>query len=151
VGLYSNVSGELDDPAGGETPQRDWLVDQLQTAPDDTCLIVAVHHPVYSLTKRGGVEPVREAPEHAISASGRVPDAVLTGHDHNYQRFTRKHDGRRIPYLVVGAGGFAGYDALTDVDTSLTPAQGVRLKAYNDERPGFLRLAVTATTLTGEY
>jgi hypothetical protein len=150
VGLYSNVSGELDDPDSRETTQRDWLVEELRTAPDGKCLVMAVHHPVYSLTKRGGNEPVQEALEHAISVSGRVPDAVFMGHDHNYQRFTRKRQGRRIPYLVVGAGGYAGYD-LTEVDDSLSPPPGVKLKAYDDDRPGFLRLAVTVTTLTGEY
>jgi hypothetical protein len=32
---------------------------------------------------------------------------VLSGHAHLYQRFTRKVDGREIPYIVCGSGGFA--------------------------------------------
>lgn len=151
VGLYSNVSGELDNTDNGETTQRDWLIGELQTAPPDKCLVVAVHHPVYSLTKRGGAIRVEEALEDAMSESGRVPDAVFTAHEHNYQRFTRKQEGRRIPYLVVGAGGKAGYDDLKEVKDEFAPPDGVKLKAFNDTRPGFGRLTVTAATLTWEY
>lgn len=70
IGLYSNVSGELDNTDKGETTQRDWLVEQLKTAPADRCLIVAVHHPVYSFGKHGGIVRVREALDHAMDESG---------------------------------------------------------------------------------
>jgi hypothetical protein len=80
-----------------------------------------------------------------------VPDAVFSGHDHCYQRFTLKHDGRHVPVVVAGAGGFATYDDLTPVKLHRFLPENVRLKAYNDKRPGFLRLTVTAETLQGEY
>ena len=54
VGLYSNVSGELDNTDQGGTEQADWLAEELKTAPADRCLIVAVHHPIYSFGKHGG-------------------------------------------------------------------------------------------------
>src|SRR5262249_7258833 len=54
IGLYSNVSGALDDPKGDAAPQRDWLTEQLRSAPPDWCLLLAVHHPLYSLGKHGG-------------------------------------------------------------------------------------------------
>jgi calcineurin-like phosphoesterase family protein len=151
VGLYSNVSGELDNTDQGGTEQADWLAEELKTAPADLCLIVAVHHPIYSFGKHGGTARVRDALEQAIDRSGRAPDAVLTGHDHCYQRFTRKREGRRIPVLVVGAGGFAGYDDLTRVDAKTEPFPDVKLEAYEDEHPGFLRLTVSRDSLTGEY
>ena len=72
VGLYSNVSGELDNTDKRETTQRDWLVEQLRTAPAGQCLIVAVHHPVYSFGKHGGTVRVREALDYAMSTSGRA-------------------------------------------------------------------------------
>ncbi len=90
-------------------------------------------------------------PPQAIDRSGRAPDAVLTGHDHCYQRFTRKREGRRIPVLVVGAGGFAGYNDLTRVDAKTEPFPDVKLEVYEDEHPGFLRLTVSRDSLTGEY
>jgi hypothetical protein len=151
VGLYSNVSGELDDTEGQATPQRDWLTEELKTAPRNKCLLVAVHHPIYSLGKHGGTKIIADALEHAMDNSGRMPDAVLTGHDHCYQRFTRKRQGWRIPFLVVGAGGFAGYDDMTKVKSSLAPPEDVRLEAYDDDRPGFLSLMITDKELSGEY
>jgi hypothetical protein len=151
IGLYSNVSGALDDPDKTETPQGDWLTEQLRSAPEERCLVLAVHHPLYSLGKHGGTDPVREAIEHAMSDSGRMPDAIFTAHDHCYQRFTLKREGWRIPVLVVGAGGFATYDDLTRIKLHHELPEGVRLEAYNDQKPGFLRLSVTDETLSGEY
>jgi hypothetical protein len=86
-----------------------------------------------------------------MGASGRAPDAVLTAHDHCYQRFTRKHEGRRIPVLVNGAGGFAGYNDLTRVNAHMQPLPDVKFEEYEDEHPGFLRLTVEPEKLTGEY
>jgi hypothetical protein len=151
VGLYSNVSGALDDPDGESTPQEGWLTEELRTVPADQCLLLAVHHPLYSLGKHGGTEPVRAAVLRAVRASGRVPDGILTGHDHCYQRFTLKLDGRQVPVVVAGAGGFATYDDLTRVKEDGDLPDGVKLEAYNDKRPGFLRLTVSAERLTGEY
>jgi hypothetical protein len=151
IGLYSNVSGALDDPDGSATPQRDWLTEQLRTAPSDRCLLLAVHHPIYSLGKHGGTAPVREAVLRAISDSGRVPDAVFAGHEHNYQRFTWKLQGRHVPVIVAGAGGFATYDDITQVDEERPLPADVKLEAFNDKRPGFLRLTITPETLRCEY
>jgi hypothetical protein len=151
VGLYSNLSGELDDADSQVRTQRDWLTEELSEAPSGKCLIVAVHHPIYSLGKHGGTKAIAQDLEHAMKASGRMPDAVFTGHDHCYQRFTRKRDGGRIPVLVVGAGGFAGYDDMTKIKSSLPPPKNVRLEAYEDTRPGFLRVTITQDELTGEY
>jgi hypothetical protein len=52
---------------------------------------------------------------------------------------------------VNGTAGFATHDDLTAVKTNRPLPQGVRLEAYNDKRPGFLRLSVTGERLTGEY
>ncbi len=37
--------------------------------------------------------------------TGVYPHAVLSGHAHNYQRFTRLEPGRETPYVVAGMGG----------------------------------------------
>jgi hypothetical protein len=150
IGLYSNVSGELDNTDARATAQRDWLAEELRTAPADRCLLVAVHHPIYSLGSHGPTRRVAQALDDAVKAGGRVPDAVLSGHYHNYQRFTRKFDGRDVPYLVVGAGGMAGYD-LSRVHKHRGPGEGVKLEHHNHQRPGFLRLGVTPDRLVGEY
>jgi hypothetical protein len=36
-----------------------------------------------------------------------IPDAIFTAHVHNYQRFTRIHNGdKKVPYIVAGAGEY---------------------------------------------
>ena len=43
----------------------------------------------------------------AFQSSERTPDLVLSGHVHDYQRFTRTMaDGRKVPYVVIGNGGY---------------------------------------------
>jgi hypothetical protein len=40
--------------------------------------------------------------------TGMWPHAFLSGHAHNYQRFTRtRKDGTQIPYVICGNGGHA--------------------------------------------
>lgn len=106
IGLYSNVDGLLD--ARGTTQQLSWLIDQLKQAPRDKWLIVAVHHPCFSLDDfHGGYPEILSALDSAFAKAGRNPDAVLSGHVHNYQRFARNMGGVSVPYIVAGNGGFA--------------------------------------------
>jgi hypothetical protein len=165
IGLYSNVDGSLD--GRGTNEQQRWLEGQLKAASPDACLIVAVHHPPYSLDRtHGGSPDVGLALDRAIRASGRFPDAVLSGHVHSYQRFTRDADGRQIPYVVAGAGGYANTTKLMhqlQLDKARKPIPtghpfqttetDVVLNAYNTTDPGFLRLTVDdkKKTLVGEY
>jgi hypothetical protein len=162
VGLYSNVDGSLD--GRGSFEQQQWLHDQFRAAPQDRCLIVTVHHPPYSLDRpHGGSPDIVTALEQAMTDTGRVPDAVFSGHVHSYQRFTRTRNGRQIPYVVAGAGGYANTPKLMH-QLQTNPADKSKIKppfkttepdivlaAYNDEEPGFLRLTIDAKTLTTEY
>ncbi|HUP03032.1 MAG TPA: metallophosphoesterase, partial [Bryobacteraceae bacterium] len=159
VGLYSNIDGSLDKETGG--PQEAWLTAQLKGA-SGKCLIVAVHHAPYSLDgPHGGYPLILESLDNAIAASGRVPDMVLSGHVHNYQRFSRSLNGREIPYIIAGAGGYAHnakamHKLQTDNGKQITaPFQtthkDVQLVKFNQSDPGFLKIAVTAAELTAEY
>ncbi len=107
IGLYSNVEGTLD--ARGTYEQHRWLEDQLHTAAKSDCFIlVAVHHPPYSLDRtHGGSPDIAAALDEAMRTTGVKPHAVVSGHVHDYQRFTRALDGRQIPYIVDGRGGYA--------------------------------------------
>jgi calcineurin-like phosphoesterase family protein len=59
------------------------------------------HHPPVSIdSKHGGSERLARDIDIASRAAGFWPDAVLSGHAHLYQRFTRRVDGREIPYVV---------------------------------------------------
>jgi len=161
VGLYSNVDGLLDRRGGNE--QQLWLQGQLASAPGDKCLLLAVHHPPYSLDAiKGGAPDIGDALDHAFAAAGRVPDAVFSGHVHSYQRFTRVLNGRQIPYIVAGAGGYANTARLmhklqTEPSGAPLPAgfqttvAGVTLEGFNDTEPGFLRITIDSKTLLSEY
>jgi len=159
IGLYSNVEGSLD--ARGRADQQQYLETQMKSAPKDKKLLITVHHPPFSLdSAHGGCPDILNAIDRAISVSGRMPDAVLSGHVHNYQRFSREVNGRKIPYVVAGAGGYADDDrsmhklqkALKNKNTPFdTTFRGVALESYQEEQPGFLRVTVDPETITFEY
>jgi hypothetical protein len=69
-------------------------------------VIVACHHPPASAdTTHGGTTGLANDLDRAFTAAGLWPDAILSGHAHIYQRFSRSADGREIPYVVAGSGG----------------------------------------------
>jgi hypothetical protein len=159
VGLYSNVEGSLD--ARGRNDQQAYLEQQMAAAPKDARLVVTVHHPPYSLdSAHGGTPDILIAIDRAIQASGRLPDAVLSGHVHNYQRFTRTVRGKEIPYIVAGAGGYANtarsmhkmQKELLDVELPYqTTHPDVQLESFQQDEPGFLRVTVDGKELTFDY
>jgi predicted phosphodiesterase len=164
IGLYSNVDGLLD-PIGGRQ-QEAWYADQLRAADPNKCLLVAVHHPWYSLdVAHGGYPDILAAMDEAAQAANRYPDVVLTGHVHDYQRFTRTlPNGSEIPHIIAGSGGYAATEKATHklqrdpehgnapiTATFPTDVHGVTLEAYNECDGGFLRLTVDANTLECEY
>ena len=75
-------------------------------------VVAAVHGGFLSVTDQGvtilaEVAELADDIDTAARAAGFWPDAVLSGHAHLYQRYTRRVDGRQIPYIVAGSGGFA--------------------------------------------
>jgi hypothetical protein len=150
VGLYTNVpeGGQLDDD------QIAWLRSELADAPEDAALIVAMHHPIYSAESvHSGSAYLGEVLEGAVAQSGRVPDLVLAGHVHNYQRFVRTWHDRQVPFIVAGAGGYWHLHPIMK-SAQQTPWQAlpdVTLETYKKDRHGYLRLTVTSGAITGEY
>lgn len=149
VSLYTNV------PSGGhlEPAQTDWLTTELQAAATDKPLIVGLHHPPYSIdAHHGGSAKMGTALDAAFTAAGRIPDLVLSGHVHDYQRFTRTLDGKPIAYIVSGNGG---YHNLHQFAKGATPgeavATGVTFEFGDASRYGFLELTVDRGTISGEY
>src|SRR5207247_4561948 len=91
IGLYTNC------PEHGvvEQDQADWFRAELEAAANDRALIVALHHPPYSAdAHHGASEPMRTLLKKVFTDSGRTPDLVLSGHVHNYQRFTAPETGK---------------------------------------------------------
>ena len=118
VALYSNVAdgpGYISDPNVIGAAQLDWLgqtlkdLAALRKAGPRKAFIIAVHHPPFS---GGGHSPspaMLKDIDTACQAAGIMPDAVISGHSHNYQRFTRivpfHGVNMQIPYYVAGCSG----------------------------------------------
>ena len=162
VGLYTNV---LEGPGvissqGGKYPildgddQLDFLKAELQRlAParkaGERAVIIACHHPPVSVdAKHGGTTGLADDIDTAARAAGFWPDAVLSGHAHLYQRYTRRVDGREIPYVVSGSGGFAATPPVGGL-----PKAPITVGEYTLVNPpivefGYLTLTVELTATT---
>jgi len=97
----------------------------------------------------------------ACAETGVWPHAVLSGHAHNYQRFTRYYDGRETPFVISGNGGHA-HSRLTrkGIPTIRVPVKQptlsngkdeVTFDSYDDQDFGYLRIIVNAKQLRIEY
>ena len=118
IGLFSNGGEQEGVIRGGVVgdAQYNFLVQQLQavkaarTASNRPALIVAMHHPPFSGGGgHSGSTSMLADLDAAFTQAQIGPDAVLSGHAHVYQRFTRtvKIAGQsmQVPYVVVGTGG----------------------------------------------
>ncbi len=155
IGLYTNV------PEGGwmDNNQIAWLQSELTTASQDKAVIVSMHHPTYSADiYHSGSAYMHTVLDQAIQNSGRVPDVVFAGHVHNYQRYTRTLNGRAIPYIVAGAGGYYNLHTMQQVQGAPLPTPyplpdepGVVLESYCDDHHGYLLMQIDSQTLKGQY
>ena len=176
IGLYSNTGESVGVLSGGVigNDQVTFLQQQLAAAlaarkadtqnKNPEALILAVHHP-----------PFTGASDHSPSASmlqeidtccqeaGIWPDLVLSGHAHLYEHYTRtmKADGRQIPYLVAGNGGYYNLSKLKTNSAGKKPTPGkqtepdgqgntITLEQFNDTNFGFLRITTSATAILVE-
>ncbi len=150
-------------------------------------IVIAVHHPPYvaqiaeagavtaaSSKKRtstasktlnagrhGGSPEMLKEIDAVCESVGVWPHAVLSGHAHNYQRFTRSKDGRQTPFIVAGNGGHAvsaltkkGTPALRCPSPQAALSDGtdsVVFENYDDQDFGYLRIISSATQLRIEY
>jgi acid phosphatase type 7 len=153
IGLYSNC------PEGGKLAQAqiDWLESELTAARKDRAVIVAVHHPIYSaFGNKPGSQVLHKVLDTAVRAAGRVPELVLTGHVHNYQRFTGQLAGKDVPMIVAGAGGYNKklhvlHKAFHTAKLPLTMAGTGILENFCDDRHGYLRITVKKRSVVCEY
>ncbi len=154
IGLFSNV-GETE----GEfhQDQIDWFKSELAAADPGLALIVTVHHPPFSGdVEHSGSSVVEQVLLNSFQAAQRYPDLILSGHVHNYQRFTNVVNGRQIPCVVAGAGGYTKLGTLHKINGALpTPplpvGGGLTLEQYDQGNFGFLRLEVSKTQILGTY
>ncbi len=193
IGLFSNA---LEDPGviSSETTkgkarwaavpdyQLDFLTAQLEeikASKYQGAVLLAVHHPpfTYSPQKTGSGggkhygSPVMLSEIDAIcKQAGVYPHAVISGHAHNYQRYTRglNFAGKNysVPFIICGDSGH-NVTRLTspsfgtkapepgdnvdvsymDNGTTLT-STGLTLNKHDQTNSGYLRVSATAKQLT---
>ena len=183
LGLYSNC---LEDPGvissqGGTYSslkevgeiQLKFLETALQRVEKEKfagAVLIAVHHPPYvalipslrtNAGSHGGSPEMLKDIDSICTRTGIWPHAVLSGHAHNYQRFTRHLDNRETPFIVAGNGGHAiraltghGSPALRTPSTVPRLSNGndqIVFENYDDTEYGYLRLIVNAKQLRIEY
>ncbi|MBB6145790.1 hypothetical protein HNQ77_003751 [Silvibacterium bohemicum] len=163
LGLYSNVledPGVISDENGSNTvlDQRQvaFLTAALQRIVSEKyvgAVIIAVHHPPFTGgTDHGGSPQMLADIDSACTAAGFWPHAVLSGHSHNYQRYTRTVNNTETPYIVAGCGGHSPLSTIRGTyRTPYTIDDTLTLNSYDDTDYGYLRLVVNAETLTIEF
>jgi hypothetical protein len=170
IGLYSNTGesvGVLSNTTIGDA-QITFLNQQLAAAlaarqadtanKNPQALILAVHHPPFTGSSQHFPSAAMLAQiDSCCQAAGIWPDLVLSGHAHLYERYTRtmKADGRQIPYVVAGNGGYYNLSKMKVNSSGAKPTasqhsepdgQGntITLDQFNDTEYGFLRITVNA-------
>jgi hypothetical protein len=124
-------------------------------------VILAVHHPPYSFGKHSASLVMLKEIDAICGKVGVWPHAVLSGHAHNYQRYTRAIGNRQIPYIVCGNGGH-GLSHLSKAQGVRTPQSvpifaqpeandSVTFENYDDKDYGYLRILANPSQLRIEY
>lgn len=147
VGMYTNVPehGSVD------SVQQQWLTNEFATADPNKALIVALHHPVYSFdTHHSGSPNMANVLDQAINDSRRVPNMVLTGHVHDYQRIEQTvAGGIEVPFIVSGNGGYYNLHTLGAAPGAVDPDNNAVLVAGDDQNHGYMTLTVDANNISG--
>jgi hypothetical protein len=177
LGIYSNmlenpgVISSTKDPTKSGTAkfpnlsdvQLEYLAAALGRVKTDNfkgAVLIAVHHPPYAFGNHSGSAVMLKEIDAICQKAGVWPHAVLSGHAHNYQRFTRGLNGRQIPFLVCGNGGHGlGQISKTTLRTPQsmpifaqpTMKDSVTFESYDDKNYGYLRLLVDPVQLRIEY
>src|SRR5271163_4877577 len=165
LGLYSNVledPGVISSEGVKSSPVTDQQLSFLTAALTRAktfsgAVLVAVHHPPFTFgTSHSGSPRMLQDLDKASQSAGFWPHAYLSGHSHNYQRYTRSVAGINIPYLVAGGGGHAVTKLQTSGDgnalrTPMKVNPTLTLENYDDMDYGYLRIVADTANLRIEY
>ena len=165
IALYSNVlegpgvisgsNGRFSRVGDSQLAFLETALARVKTEKFGGAVIIAVHHDPYSgIGGHGGSAAMLADLDNKFNKTGVWPHAVLSGHSHNYQRFTRKVGSMQIPFVVAGNGGY-GMATLFRSNKPALPAplagKDVVLESVDDQHFGFLRLTVDAERLRIEH
>ncbi len=140
---FTMLNSDLDNVALSETAkesfwaeQQRWMEDDLAKAKGAEFRFVIMHHPPFTAVKRRQGEDKAVGKLVPLFEKYKV-NAVLSGHDHNYQR----HIQNGITYIITGGGGAPLYP----VDA---PIPGVTQKLESTEH--FVKVNVVPGKVTLE-
>jgi hypothetical protein len=147
VGMYTNVPehGSID------SVQQQWLTNEFATAPEDRALILALHHPIYSFdVYHSGSSRMADVLENAIRDTGRIPNLVMSGHVHDYQRIEQTiGPNGPTPFLVAGNGGYHNLHKVNVEPGHADPDTGAVLKYVADKTWGYVTLTIDKKAISG--
>ena len=158
-GIISSTSGKFSDISDAQLTYLSAALSRIKQENFGGAIIIAVHHPPYSFGKHSGSMVMLKEIDKICSKTGVWPHAVLSGHAHNYQRYTRAIGKKQIPYLVIGNGGHG----LTQLPKTIRAPQrlkmfeqpeakdSVTLENYDALDYGYLRILVDPGQLRIEY
>ena len=118
IGRYSNIAegpGDLRG-AGSDNKQIKWLqatladLKKAKDAGDNRALVITTHHPVLSEGGHSSSDFMLSQIDQVCTLAGIVPHALLAGHTHTYQRYTRTISRPMAAQMIcidVGCGGHA--------------------------------------------
>ncbi|MFB9841089.1 metallophosphoesterase family protein [Mucilaginibacter ginsenosidivorans] len=164
IGLYSNVledpgvissEGHADSPVSDE--QLAFLTSQLKRVKNSgNAVIVAVHHPPFAWGgDHGGSPKMLKEIDDACKEADFWPHAVISGHAHNQQRFTRTVGDFDIPYIIIGNSGHNCLSLKSTKTTALRApinlTKDLIFESYDDKNYGYLRLVCDSKQLRIEY
>jgi hypothetical protein len=189
IGLFSNA---LEDPGLISSENKKWpgvsdvqlayLAAQFQNIKSQNyqgAVLLAVHHPPFSYSPppatggsggiHGGSPNMLAQIDTLCQQVGVYPHAFLSGHAHNYQRYTRtvRFGGKSfdVPFIVCGDGGHNVTSIVTAKkgQPAVEPANGadvsyldvnpkvqsggLLLEHHDDSNYGYLRISVDAKQL----
>ena len=122
----------------------------------------AIHHPPFSGdAEHSGSSAAEQILFDSFAQTQVWPHLVLSGHVHNYQRFTTKNAVQNggevcLPCVVAGNGGYSKLGKLHKVDGAYPQAPlqlsaTLSLDSYDQDNFGFIRLEMTANEIIGIY
>lgn len=162
--------------------QLDFLTAQLQNIKTTNyagAVILAMHHPPFTYSPNTsnsgggnhGGSPAMLAEIDAICKQvGVYPHAVISGHAHNYQRFTRSlnlgGEGYSVPFIICGDSGHNVTPLVSSSfgktppqpgdnmnvkyldSSSVFPGTNLILNKHDQQNSGYLRISVTTKQLS---
>jgi len=138
ISLNSNID------MGAGSPQEQWLRADLAANSKD-CILAHWHHPRFSSGTHGSSTATQPLYQALYEAGAEI---IVTGHDHNYQRFApqtptgQADPARGIRQFVAGTGGAGLYVFATPIANT---------EAYSVETYGVLKLTLGPGSYSWEF